>query len=121
MYKIMVVDDEPDVIEVVTDILESKGYDVIDAISGDECLKKLEKEQVDLILMDFFMPELDGRMVIEKIRENSKLRDTKIAVLTSATFKKRGVEILKELNVLDYIIKPFDADDLVMRIKKILE
>jgi len=121
MSRIMIVDDEPDVVELLKEILEAEGYTVIGAESGYECLEKLEKEPVDLILMDFFMPEMDGRMVIEKIRENSKLGDTKIAFLTAAAFKKRGVEILKELDILDYIAKPIDVDDFTSRIKKIME
>jgi len=121
MSRIMVVDDEPDVVESVKILLEAEGYVVIGAESGDECLEKLEKGGVDLILMDFFMPEMDGRMVIEKIRENSKLRDTKIAFLTSATFRKGGMEVMEELGILDYIIKPIDIDDFISRIKKIME
>ena len=121
MSKIMIVDDEPDVVELVGEILEGEGYEVIGAESGDECLKKLEKEHVDLILMDFFMPGMDGRMVIEKIRETSRSRATKIAFLTSATFRKKGVEILKELDILDYIMKPIEIDDFTSRIKKIME
>ena len=117
----MIVDDEQDVIESIKILLAGEGYEVIGAESGDECLKKLEKEPVDLILMDFFMPKMDGRMVIEKIRENPRLKDTKIAFLTSATFRKKGMETVEELNVLDCITKPIDIDDFTSRIKKILE
>ena len=121
MPKVLIVDDEPDIIEAVKMILEKEGYEVIGAESGEECLKKLEEERVDLILMDFFMPEMDGRIVIEKIREIRDLKDIKIAFLTAATFKKRGMEIIKELNVLDYITKPIEVDDFTSRIKKIIE
>ena len=117
----MIVDDEPDIVELVKEILGFEGYTVVGATSGHECLKKLEKEPVDLILMDFFMPEMDGRMVIEKIRKNPGLKDMKIAVLTSAAFRKRGIKILKELNILDYITKPIEVDDFTSRIKKILK
>ena len=121
MAKIMAVDDEPYIIESVKTILELEGYEVISAESGGECLKKLEKEPVDLILMDFFMPGMDGRMVIEKIREKPDLKDTKIAFLTSARFRERGMKIMKELDALDYITKPLEIDDFKSRIKKILE
>ncbi|ODS35584.1 MAG: hypothetical protein A7315_14630 [Candidatus Altiarchaeales archaeon WOR_SM1_79] len=121
MHKIMIVDDEPHIVKSVKTILEKRGYEVIGAESGRECLQKLEKERFDLILMDFFMPEMDGRMVIEEIRENPGLKGTKIAVLTSAEFRERGMEILKELNILDYIAKPIDIDDFTSRIKKIIE
>ena len=121
MPKIMIVDDEKEVIESVRTVLEQEGYDAVSAESGGECIEKLEKEPVDLVLMDFFMPGMDGRMVIEKIRKTPGLKDTKIAILTSATFRKKGVETMKELNVLDYLTKPIDLDDFVSRIKKILK
>jgi len=117
----MIVDDEPHIVKSVKMILEKRGYDVIGAESGRECIQKLEKERVDLILMDFFMPEMDGRMVIEEIREIPDLKGTKIAILTSAEFRGRGMEILKELNILDYITKPIDIDDFTSRIKKIMK
>ena len=115
----MIVDDEPDVVEVFKKILESEGYSIVCAQSGEECLAKLKNTPVDLILMDFFMPEMDGRMVIEEIRKIPELKDTKIAILTSALFKKRGVEIMKELNVRDYITKPIDLEDFTARIRKL--
>jgi CheY-like chemotaxis protein len=120
MPRVMIVDDEPDVIELVTEILTGEGYDVVGAESGDECFKKLETEPVDLILMDFFMPGMDGRRVIEKIRENPRSKDIKIVFLTSATFRGRGMKVIDELKVLDYIAKPIDMDDFISRIKKIL-
>jgi len=121
MFKVMIVDDEPHIVESVKEVLEREGYIVIGASSGSECLKKLEKESVDLILMDFFMPGMDGRMVIEKIRENFKLRDIKIVFFTIALFRERGMEIMKELGISDYIAKPFEIDDFKTRIKKILK
>ena len=119
MPSVMIVDDEPDVVELVTEILTGEGYDVVCAQNGEVCLEKLKNTPVDLILMDFFMPGMDGRMVIEEIRRNPKLEDTKIAILTSASFKKRGIEIMKELKVLDYITKPVELEDFKSRIKKL--
>ena len=121
MTKVMIVDDEPDVVELVKEILTGEGYDVVGVESGDECFKKLETESFDLILMDFFMPGMDGRRVIEKIRENPDLKDVKIVFLTSAAFRGRGMKIIEELNILDYIPKPIEMDDFISRIKKILK
>ena len=119
MPRIMIVDDDPEIIDLTREILGDEGYTVIGAESGEECLKKLKEEPVDLVLMDFFMPGMDGRTVIEKIRETPDLKDAKIAFFTSATFRKRGMEIMKELNIVDYITKSFDMDDFISRIKKI--
>ena len=120
MPRVMVVDDEQDIIDSVKEILEMEGYEAVGVTSGGECLRALEKNPVDLILMDFFMPEMDGRIVIEKIRENPGLKNIKIVFLTSATFKKKGIETLKELNVSDYIMKPIEVEDFTSRIRKII-
>jgi CheY-like chemotaxis protein len=120
--KIMVVDDEPDILESVSGLLESEGYDVIAAVDGAECLKKLDGGvKPDLILMDFFMPGMSGREVVEKIRLNPKTKNLKIAFLTVAEFKEKGMEILDNLKIADYLQKPIDIDNFSKRIKKILE
>ncbi|ODS38322.1 hypothetical protein BEH94_09815 [Candidatus Altiarchaeales archaeon WOR_SM1_SCG] len=121
MQKIMIVDDEPYIVRSIKTVLESEGYSVVGAESGEECLRKLKKEPVDLVLMDFFMPEMDGRMVIEKIRENPGLKSVKVAVFTSAAFGESGMEVLKVLGVLDYITKPIDISEFISKIEKILK
>jgi len=117
----MIVDDEPYIVRSIKTVLESEGYSVVGAESGEECLRKLKKEPVDLVLMDFFMPEMDGRMVIEKIRENPGLKSVKVAVFTSAAFGESGMEVLKVLGVLDYITKPIDISEFISKIEKILK
>ena len=119
--KILFVDDQEHVLELVREILQKEGYQVITAMSGPECLEKLEKVKPDLILMDVMMPGMTGKETIEKIRANRATRHLKIAYLTvtrSAGFEKQTME---KLGVLDYITKPFDSKDLVNRVKKMLE
>jgi len=118
--KIMVVDDEQSLIELVRAILGQEGFDVITVYSGPECLEKLKSEKPDLILMDMMMPGMSGRETTEKIRSNPKTRSLKIAFLTVARFSEVGKDSLKKLNVLDYITKPFDNKDMVKRVKKAL-
>lgn len=118
--KIMFVDDQEHMQELVKGILERAGYSVIIASSGPECLEKLKKVKPDLILMDVMMPGMTGKQTIEKIRANPKTKDFKIAYLTvtrSVGFEKNT---MKKLDVLDYITKPFDREDLVKRVKKML-
>ena len=119
--KIMVVDDERSLIELVKGILEEEGYEVITAMDGKECLKKLSTIKPDLILLDMMMPGMSGREVCEKIRKDPKTRDLKVAFVTVAKFSETGRDVLKKLNVLDYITKPFENDDLVRRVKKLIE
>jgi len=118
--KIMVVDDEPDLREAMQLLLESRGFEVVTAEGGAEALEQLGKEQVDLALIDYFMPEMTGRDLAEKIRADSALKDLKIAFLTVAVFGEVGKEDLTSLGALDYIQKPFDNEDLIQRVKKIV-
>ncbi|MEM7815922.1 MAG: response regulator [Candidatus Aenigmatarchaeota archaeon] len=118
--KIMIVDDEESLVELVRAIFGQEGFEVIYAYSGAECLEKLKTEKPDLILMDMMMPGMSGRETTEKIRKNPKTKDLKIVFLTVARFSEVGKDSLKGLNVLDYITKPFDNKDLVKRVKKAL-
>lgn len=120
MAKIMVVDDERGIRKVVEAILGGEGYEVVTASNGEECLAKLKEEKPDLILIDFFMPEMSGRELCEKIRKDSELSSLKLAFFTVAEFSDAGMSELKKLNVLDYIKKPFDNADLIRRVKKLL-
>ena len=117
----MIVDDEPTLVELVTAILEQKGFEVISAYNGKECLNKLKTVEPDLILMDMMMPEMSGRETVEKIREDPKTKNLKIVFLTVARFAETGKDILTKLNVVDYITKPFDNADIVARVKKALK
>ena len=119
MANIMVVDDEPDIAELVKRTLEEKGHKVVTALSGVEAMEQLGKERVDLALIDFFMPEMSGRDLVDKIRADPQLKDLKLAFLTAAAFGEEGKEELRKLGALDYIQKPFDNEDLDQRVRKI--
>jgi CheY-like chemotaxis protein len=125
--KIMIVDDTRDTVEMVEKLLKSEGYTTLIAFNGKEALDTLRSlktdERPDLILLDMFMPEMSGREVCETIRvdKDPGLKDIKIAFFTVANFKEQGKQILKELKVIDYITKPFDIDDLLGRVRRMLE
>ncbi len=113
--KIMVVDDEPDVRATVKTVLEKNGYNIITAVSGDDCLKKLKKEKPDLILMDIMMPGTPVREVIPKIK------GIKIAYLSVVrTSEAEKEDLMKSDNIVDFIQKPFDINDLLKRVKKLV-
>jgi len=118
--KIMIVDDEQSLVELVRAVFGQEGFEVITAYSGSECLEKLKEEKPDLILMDMMMPGMSGRETTEKIRTNPKTKGLKIVFLTVARFSEVGKDTLKNLNILDYVTKPFDNKDLVKRVKKVL-
>lgn len=118
--RILVVDDEEDIRMVVKDVLENSGFSVYTVPGGKEALNVLKKEKFDLVLIDFFMPEMSGRELLKKIREDQNLKQTKCAMITVASFSDHGTDKLEKLDVDDYIKKPFDNDDLIKRVNKIL-
>ena len=115
----MVVDDEPDTVDLIKLVLETEGFEVISAYSGKECLEKLKKEKPSMILLDLMMPGMDGWEVFHEIKK--KYQDIPIAILT---ISDRDIDKMLGLHVLkadDYIIKPFGRQELIDRIRKILD
>ena len=120
--RILVVDDEPDIAESLKTLLEKEGHEVIIAGDGIQCLDMLNDGlDPELIIMDFFMPEMSGRTTIEKIRLAHPEKDFKIIFLTVAEFHEKGIDDIKILGVLDYIQKPIDIENFMKRIKKVLK
>jgi len=116
--KIMVVDDEPDILFTVGQMLEMSGYEVVKVKDGNECIDKLKDWTPDLVLLDIMMPEVSGWDVAAKIKENPKWSDIPIIFLTA---KGDTMSIgMGGLASEDYIVKPFDIKDLKDRIEKIL-
>jgi two-component system response regulator VicR len=121
MTKIMVVDDEPDLVEVVKLILESDGYQVVTAGGGEEALDRIEKEKPDLVLLDIIMPRMDGWEVFSRIKSNPKTHEVPVIMLTA---KDQRIDKLIGLHVVrvdDYITKPFGRAELLERIKRVLQ
>ncbi|HMK46258.1 MAG TPA: response regulator [Methanocella sp.] len=119
--KIMIVDDEPDVVDLVKLVLKSEGYDVITAYSGREALEKIGKDVPDLILLDIMMPQMDGWEVYQRIRADPQTSKVPVAMLTA---KSQSIDKMIGLHVVqvdDYITKPFGRAELLERVKKILK
>ncbi|KAB2944674.1 MAG: response regulator [Candidatus Methanoperedens sp.] len=119
MEKIMVVDDEPDTVDLIKLVLETEGFEVISAYSGKECLEKLKIEKPSMILLDLMMPGMDGWEVFHEIKK--KYEDIPVAILTVSD---RDIDKMLGLHVLkadDYIIKPFGRQELIDRIRSILD
>lgn len=121
METIVIVDDENDILELVKDILETANYRVLTANNGKEALEILEQRVPDLVILDMMMPGMSGREIAEWIRKNPKTKDVKIIFLTVANFSETGKDMLKKLKVGDYITKPFENEDLLRRIKQVLD
>jgi DNA-binding response OmpR family regulator len=117
MTKILVVDDEQKIREIVKKYAEFEGYEVAEAANGIEAINKTKDEDFDIIIMDVMMPELDGFSACRVIR---KTKNTPIIMLSA-----RGEEYDKingfELGVDDYVVKPFSPKELMLRIAAVLK
>jgi len=120
--KILVVDDEKSMRSILEIILKTGGYEVDLAQDGKEALEILKSKggKADLVLLDMSMPDMSGREVVEKIRAEVDIKDTKIIFLTASKFSGKGKETIEDLDVVDYIVKPFDNNDLLRRVKSAL-
>jgi len=115
--KVMVVDDEPDTLELVKLVLESGGFEAVLANNGKEALDQIAALRPDLVLLDIMMPDMDGWDVFRKIKE--KYPGIPIAILTA---KAQNIDKLLGLHVLkadDYITKPFGKNELIGKVKKL--
>ncbi len=117
MKTILVVDDNEDMRKIIKRILDKEGYETLLAYDGDDCLAKLKTldKKPDLILLDIMMP---GRPVAEVI-EN--IGNVKVAYFSAVTISERDKQcMLEKKNVVDYIPKPFEREELVLKIKQLV-
>ena len=115
----MVVDDEPDVADLLSLMLESQGYEVISAYGGNECLEKLEHEIPDLILLDLIMPDIDGWEVLERIRQDERLNSVFVIILTAKQLTAEVVQ-KKAQYITEYLVKPITKGGLISAIETIV-
>lgn len=111
--RILLVDDEVNLIEPMSYTLQQKGYDTITALNGEQAMSKYETEDPDLILLDWSMPDLSGIDVLKKIRENQNF--VPVIMVTGKSAKEDIVEGL-EAGADDYITKPFNWEELLARV-----
>jgi DNA-binding response OmpR family regulator len=117
--KVLIADDEPNIVTALEFLLERNGYEVYIARNGDAALKLVEEQRPDLVLLDVMMPVRSGFEVCQRMRERADWRDIKIIMLTA---KGRDVEMSKGLSIgADlYITKPFSTQELVAKINGLL-
>jgi two-component system phosphate regulon response regulator PhoB len=118
--KILVVDDEPEAVELIEFNLKQAGFDVVTAADGAEALKKARASPPSLILLDLMLPEVDGLEVCKILRRDPATARIPIVMVTAKAAEIDRVLGL-ELGADDYITKPFSPRELVLRIKKILQ
>jgi len=113
--RILVVDDEADVLEIIKDRLESHGYEVATLTHGQQCIEFLKKDSVDLILLDIEMPEMNGMEVLEIVHRDYPHIPVIILSATTTRATARGT---LEKGAVDYILKPFSPVELMEKVRK---
>ncbi len=125
--KILVVDDDPDIRDVLEDLLESEGYEVVTANDGTQGLEAIKSESPDLMILDLLMPVMDGFAVCKQLQDPrwSKWKEMPILILTSVreevSQRRYELETGLRLGVDDYTEKPIDPDVILDRVKMLLE
>jgi DNA-binding response OmpR family regulator len=118
--KILCIEDEPQMIDLIRLILGNEGYEVIGAEGGQEGLALMRQEKPDLILLDLMMPEMDGGDVFHRMKEEVELRDLPVIVVTAKAAPIDQVLWINVAKVDDYVTKPFGPRELVDSVQKVL-
>jgi DNA-binding response OmpR family regulator len=117
--RILVVDDEPDCVNIIQCRLEWCHYEVITAANGDEGLQLAENEKPDLVLLDTDMPVMDGHEMLERMKKHSILKDTPVIMVT-ALCDRQDIAAASVFGIADYVTKPIDFTSLLEKISSIL-
>ena len=119
--KILVVDDEPFIVQMITSRLKASGYDTSSAGDGDEALRKARSENPDLIILDIMLPKMDGFQVCAALKQDERYKDIPVILLTAKGGEESRQIGLQECGADEYVTKPFDAQSLLEKMSKLLE
>ncbi len=117
--KVLVVEDNPDNMKLVTWILEDENYVVTGVGSAEDCLLKMDDEEFDVVLMDISLPGIDGKEATRRLRAQERFRSLPIIALTAHAIRGEDADILA-CGVTELITKPLDEDVLLMRLRQLL-
>lgn len=117
--RILVVDDDEDIVELVSFNLRGAGYDVVTAANGADALLRAAETRPDLVLLDVMLPEMDGFAVCEMLRRSPENARTSVIFVTSWSSEDARVLGL-EFGAADYVVKPFSPRELVLRVRAVL-
>jgi len=118
--KILIVDDEPDLVQTLRDRLEMNGYDIVTANNGKEGLEKAVQERPNIILLDVIMPVMDGLEMLEALRKHPECKDCAVIMVTARS-QRQDIVRAKVCGIQDYIVKPFDLSELIEKIENIVD
>jgi DNA-binding response OmpR family regulator len=119
-HKILIVDDEPDLVQMLQDRLEMGGYEVITASNGKEGLEKALEAEPDVVLLDVKMPVMDGLEMLETLRKHPE-GVGRVVIMVSVRSQKEDLARAEACGVKDYIIKPFELSALIGKVGEVLK
>lgn len=117
--KILIVDDEPDIIRTTALALRLEGFQIIAAVNGQEALEKARRDGPDIIILDVVLPKISGDDVVNILRRDERCRDIPIIIISALT-QKCDEELINKTGAEFYMKKPFDLDQLSGKIKELL-
>lgn len=118
--KILIVDDEPDIVETLKFLMESEGFESIIAMDGEDALKKAKEENPDIIILDVMLPKINGYKVCRLLKFDSKYKHIPILMVTARSQEEDKV-IGEETGADEYITKPFDINEVIQKIHTYLK
>ncbi len=116
--RILLVDDEPDILKMVGKRLESEGYEVSLAIDGEEALEKIQEENPDLVILDIMLPKVNGFEVCRQLKQNSLHQGIPVILFTAMT-QQKDKRLGLECGADAYVCKPFRTDELLDKIREL--
>jgi two-component system alkaline phosphatase synthesis response regulator PhoP len=118
--KILIVDDEPNIVQTLQDRLEMNDFNVVTACNGKEGLDMAIQETPDVVLLDVIMPVMDGLEMLEALRKEPTCQDVSVVMLTARS-QTQDIARANACGIEDYIVKPFDLSELLEKIESIVE
>jgi len=117
--KILVVDDEPDILKVVVFRLKKAGYEVAQAALGKEALRLMKAARPDLVVLDYRLPDMNGMDVARTMKADDKLKDVPIILLSASSGENMSAAV-KDADINEYLKKPFDPDELLGKVRELV-
>lgn len=115
--RILLIDDEPDFVDMIKMRLESNDYEVIAADNGEDGIRLAQAEKPDLILLDVMMPGIDGFQTLQRLKADGKTWDIPVVMLT-AKREMKSIQRAQDISAADYLIKPCESKDLMAVVRR---
>ncbi|MFC1620716.1 response regulator [Candidatus Omnitrophota bacterium] len=118
--KILIVDDEPDIMDVATMRLKHSGYEIISAVDAEGAIAFLQNDVCDLILLDLLLPKMQGDELCKKLKSDDKFKHIPIILFTASAIRSKLPEKIKEMGADNCIMKPFEPEELLSKVRKFI-